>query len=521
MKKLAVLIFIVFTIAIAATYRQNDETSDEHNEVSVLEHPLMRFSEQDVVTMYNLPLDELESENFFTVYLPSTLDNAQQEVALLNYLNDLVQGAGQPIEFRLFVYSQLRVRALLDGMSSDSVIITTKMDAITLYREGLIGDFYSEAFLHAPTFMEQVRQAITPGSMFHIPTEAVYRPLAPAAFIRNDIYLEWMRDVGLPVTDVYSLEMLLMWQQERDPHNIPAAYITNYPDYWFYRYDFLSLDMWMDGYSSLVGLLLHEANLSTPLWQNDATGEILPFYEIPSAVDAMIMPLLWRDRDLISFWDGNPLRSDFPVIMLNSGYAQYYIGLNNASYRLRIIAPATKSIVRTSDFNGAIALPDADIRPFLNFLEWLTIPQNYRLFRFGVRHADFFVDADNYIIHFVNDDYVFWWSKNFIDSDYMNRMHFRETEETIDLHEVLNAIEVPQFPLDYIIRQSIAVELVENEEYISALYNTARQMGLLHMQIYNDRVTVYEARDLIESAFRRISNIAGIDEAERLIRARQ
>ena len=460
---------------------------------------------------------EYDDEGFFVIYIPATMDSAQHETLFVDYLNWIIQDAGQPIRFRRYVYNEWQVRNILNRMSPNSAIVVPKHEAIVFYNEGIIGNFYTEASIYAPTYMEKVQHLLTHESMFHIPTEIIYEPLAPAALIRTDQYNSWMFEVGLPIDNIETVEKLLVWIQERGWYTVPAVYISNL-SYW--NFNFLPLEIWMDGYTSLAGMIKRYFNQPLMLWQNDETGVIRPFYNITSATDALLTPLYWRDRELLNFWDGTYLSHRYPVILMNSVH-RFHLMVNEGLYRKRFIAPATKSRVRFTWHGGAVALPDADVGPLFDFLEWLTIPENHELLVFGIENTDFSRHRRDDYIMYVYTEYSVWEGRWFFGNDTMWSESVRLTTVFADNVDERANMQSPQFPFDDCEIRSLAVELAGSTAYINAMHSMTYHLSNLYSQIHNSHVTIDEARDYITEAFDRIRNIDGIDEVERLIRAMQ
>jgi len=454
------------------------------------------------------------SDDAFTIFLPQTMRAVAQEREILAYLSQLAQSAGQNIRFE--TYQQLRQRQVIVESDGNSAFVVSQHEAVGFQREGLVGNFYEAGRSYAPSFMEMAEHAISPGSMYITPTQIMSFPLGPVVFIRNDIYDGWRRDGGNAIQNIRDYEALLMWISAREGGTSPGLLVI-ITEHWDHYSGFTPLELFLEDYTPMVGMFIQEAGVPTVLWMNNETGEMLSFNEIPDAVDAMLRPLEWRDRGLIEFWDGNrevELGSQFPTI---AGNLNDTPAIDWGSYTMHYLAPATMAVTN-SGWGGVAIIPHStDAEPFFSFLEWLTIPENYKLLLYGVEGVDHLRNDNGYIIEILNEHLVGWHGRSFFRNSSIERHVYNYSTEVLTFLDEIENIPHPTFPLDFQQRQEIGVQLATDRVYLDSLGNMQPIMHLLFMQIYNDRMQVNEARELVEGAFRRIGVVRGLGRAQELL----
>lgn len=513
MKKLLLLsIFIAAFIFVTAC---TDETISIYIPEHILEatNATVTPITEDNETSHPLPF----GDDVFTIYMPTFNQVIASELEMMAYATKLLQDAGLNIRFtNLPAFDDLSIR--LNSVSNQSVILTHLTNALPLYQDGLLGDFYEVAWQYAPSFLGMVEHTLRDGSMPFVPIENIRITNAPAVLIRNDIYTEWDH----PITNVQEYEALLRWLWVHDNSVAPGIFIPQYRDslpgpiFGYLPLNFFLRDA---GYSPLIGMLLQETHVPIPLWINDESGEIQGFYEIPAAVDAMLQPLVWRNAGLFEIWNGQELRDIYPTILVDSAVANlHWTDFYRHNYTIIVIPPAVTYISYNSG-HVAIAPPNADIRPFLQFLEWLTIPENYRLFMFGIEGLDYALDSEGYIVEFLNEEYHSWIGRILFNNILMQESLRHISEFDKNFIDIMYNTVTPEFPLDRETRLSISRELLNNNLYLAAINNNmASNMDFMMRRIYSIDTEVEEARYIVETTFNQISRSIAIETAENLVR---
>jgi len=283
----------------------------------------------------------------------------------------------------------------------------------------------------------------------------------------------------------------------------------------------LMLFLGEEGYSPLTGMFHQDAGISTPLWINNQSGEIYPFFNMPAAVDAFTRLVEWINLGLIEIWDGEYSPGNrFPIILYDSAL----LGLiqSNISYDeyTAVILPGASTIM--ADFygvgGGAVATPGTDTRVFFEFLEWLTFPENHRNFVYGIEGVDYISDNDGYLIDWLDTVYSNWLGSFLFINNIMERQIVHPSQFLLDYYEKIDNVPEPVFPLQTNDRLSIGHALATDTVYSQAVTAKALRMNLLYQQLFSGSVEADAARTIIEDAFNEISNIIGIDSAERLVR---
>jgi len=450
------------------------------------------------------------------VFLPATTIAMMQEMINVANLSRLMRGAGQSVYFEVHYWWNLR--DLLNS-EENSIFIVGQGDAINFQIEGLTGNFYEEARRYAPQFTEMAGDAITPGSMYAIPTEIRDIRLAPVVLIRHDIYEAWRQDGGQAINNVQDYEELLVWISGRGGNIAPGLFMVS-TNWWDTVGGFVPLEFFLEGYTSLTGMFMKEVGIPTPLFINNESGEIRTFVDMPEAVDAMLRPLEWRDRGLFEFWDGDldtELGSDFPTVAMNLAFAPN--SLDWDAYGFHLLSPTATQALNNSGWAGvAIAAPGTNTAPFFRFLEWLTVPDNFRILIYGEEGVDHTLDANGFIDEILNRRHYEWHSPRFFRNDrvwdelnYMSDVHLARIE-------FYNSIPLPVWPLDAQQRHAIGLQLATNYDYTSAVFGAHHVMQPLFSQIYSADMPIAEARGLVEETFRQIgAAIGGVDLAEWLL----
>ena len=507
MMKIFLLAAVLLTALTACgNNRLNDESDLTVTEAETIEAP---FADEDSPEAY---------DDLFTIYLPATNNNREQELLDIAYANSLLQGAGLNISFDIYDYAEVR-ESFLAGISQ-SAHITGIQTALQLNEDGLLGDFFIEAARYAPRFMEMAAHAVTIGTMFYIPTEVMRVTAGPAALIRHDIYDLW----GSRIRSTAEFEELLIFLSQIDEIATPGLYAGIDSDIlWGANMGYLPLNLFLPeaGFSSLAGMFSQEAGVATPLWLNNESGEILPFYEIPEAAEAFVRLLEWRDAGLIEIWDGvSQAEYPFPAILLDSSYTYFgSLGIERELYTIHFFEQVS-AVVTGGWAGGAIAAPGTDIRPLLNFLEWLTFPENYRLFKYGTEGVDHSLDEAGYIHELFNWSYINWQGRMFFRNDSLWYGLYPGSPAWLDhLYEQANA-PLPEFPLTSRQRLDIGFALASDVMFNDAMLNRMPMyMEQLNLRLFGEYTTISEATAFTEEIFRRIADINGITAAEELVRS--
>jgi len=450
-----------------------------------------------------------------TVFLPATMNAMTQEMINAAYLSRLMRESGQRVHFEIYYWFQLR--ELLNS-EENSIFVVSQSDAIAFQYEGLIGNFYEVARQHAPQYLEMASQAFTPGDLYIIPTEIRTMIFAPAVYIRHDIYEAWQQDGGQAISNIRDYEELLVWISGRGGNTAPGLFLIP-TNWWDVATGFLPLEFFLEGYTSLTGMFIIESGLPTPLFMNNESGEIRTFTEMPEAVEAMLQPLEWRDRGLFEFWSGDwdaELGSEFPTIALNLAF---HPDLDLDAYGIHLLAPTATQILTNAGWGGvAVATPDTDTTPFFEFLEWLTVPDNFRILMYGEEGVDHTVNANGFVEEILNNRHYAWHGRIFFrNDDVWSKLHYLSAEQ-LARHEFIENIPPPVWPLDAQQRQTIARQLALNYDYTSAIFGAPHIMQPLFSQIYGGDMPIAEARGLVEETFRQIGEaIGGVDLAQWLL----
>jgi len=501
-----VMTLILSTILMASCSSENDE-----------ERLYVPDFGENVVINHS---DDYDNDEVFTIYMPATNSNASEETGAMNYAAYLLQQAGFNIRFERFEYSLSYLRTAMRSGNEKSVHIATIQSALILNQEALLGNFHEELLIYAPSFHYIISDIRVPDIPFNIPTEVMRIPISPAILMRNDIY----REHEQPITTVQEYENLLIRLRDQGSVSAPGLFATILSDRWWGRdFGYAPLNLFLNdaGYMPLTGMFLQEAGISNPLWRNEEDGEIAAFFNIPEAINAIIRPLELRDAGLVEIWDGEQEVGDiFPTILIDSAFNSFHLlGINPDLYTMQVFPKASSAIISTlGSGGGAIASANADLSEFFRFLEWLTVVDNYRFFMFGIEGEDYLSDDMGYISELLNPDYSGWGGRMYFRNDKMLQQIFHQSQASLDYHEALDAVPLPEFPLDVDGRLSVGFELATNDAFSDAMNRIAGEMDTLLQQIYGTHIETEMARSMVEEVFERSGRVIGINLAEQLTR---
>ena len=503
MKKMfvfAIVSFVLLVFAVACGREQSTPSSDENGYIS---DNMLEFGSDTL-----------------TVYLPSIMPDPRAEQEALDYATEIVRAAGFNIRFERYNYSLSRLREKVQSGNQHAVYLAPRQDAFLLYQEGLLGDFYAEASRYAPMYMINAAHLHMPGRLFYMPTSFDVFPLRPTVYIRRDIFEAYGHR---RITNTQEYEDLLLWIMERYPYASPGIYGTPFADrYAGVRQGYMALNLFLTraGYTSLAGMLLQMTEAFNPLWMNNETGEIKAFFNIPEAVDAMLYLLQWRQSGLMEFWDGSEVGETFPTILVHNGFANFSdMGTNWQEYTVHIFHQPEVNLYEEMWYGGgAVAAPDTDVAEFLRFMEWLTVPENYRVFMYGVEDVDHVLNDYGVVVERLETPYIQWRGRLYFFNADLSDLVFNKCFFTQELSNAIASIPPPSLPLNQQERFDVGSALVNNRDYINAMEQLGRSMELLIDRIYfNPNITIEDARQQVIQTFETLRNIPGIDAAEILV----
>lgn len=348
----------------------------------------------------NVDIDASSSEPLYVV-----LGGIQSPSSVLNLINKTLNENGIQLIFEQFPgtakyvesYTSYIRQKILGGENNRVYLVPPGMNIdMTLQDEGMLGDFYQEAFMYAPKYMERQPDVYfnDPSTLIRIPTNfRKVTPRVPVVLVRKDIAQAYGSEIGTGSDYIALLE----WLKEYDPDSIPGAALA---DIWGMA-AYMPLDLLLPEYGySNVGQTLCYLEINT--------GRVLPTWSLPESRYALKEYARLRRDGLLHLanttaQNGGAFKNYATILLYAydlvedmslytvSGFIDLDVSeyMAYALYNNQIPIPTIIGSESIWSPTFAIAGPDTDIREFMKFLEWLEEPEHYWRLFYGVETVDY------------------------------------------------------------------------------------------------------------------------------------
>jgi hypothetical protein len=439
--------------------------------------------------------------SYLRIYLPASADKKQQELA-----NQLATAAAQAAGFKL-IFDISAIKDYSDGSPSSTMedaLYKSEAGVHIIYKRllynnmHLFGDFYEQAETWAPNYFKKSEGLNAPGTLYIMPMSFGKFSNQPAVFIRDDVYM----DYGREIRNGDELEALLKHLARAYPPSVPClAWQSVNPG--------TAFDLFLpgNGYISLQNIFSAWSGIETMLWMDESDGSIRAFYDIPASYEAIRRYWSWLENGLMEEAVFNADPAKYPVILtVSNDFRNAVNGSGWADTLLKAIPGYTLNVfnsqeryLSTTNY-AAVAKPGTgDISEFLRFMEWLEADAaNYRYFM-----DELYQPLGSLVAHyFRKQEYEDYPYEDLQITGYPKEFFIPETMLSAEMSKYIDS----------------GFILAQDAEYYDA-YQTG--MYILRTLANNmDRPGVIADSDkfnLIDAVFSSISKLENIDLAERLL----